>query len=358
MSEVKGNINIDVIGTMSGTSLDGLDICFVNFTFNENKWSYKIHIAETIEYDSILKEKLANAHLMDAQSFSKLHFDYGKYLGKRIKEFIDKHSIEPKLISSHGQTIFHQPELGFTTQIGKGACIAAETGVDTICDFRSTDVALNGNGAPLVPIGDKYLFSEYDYCLNLGGFSNISFEENDKRIAYDICPVNFILNYYMKQKGKEYDKDGETARSGRINKAMFEALNSLPYYSKAGPKSLGREDVENNFFPLIDSFHLTIEDILSTYCEHIAVQIGKEIKGGKVLITGGGAFNKFLIERMQGNASQCKYVLPDDQTINYKEALIFAFLGVLYNYKIVNCLSSVTGAKIDSISGALYKAYR
>ncbi|MDY0083692.1 MAG: anhydro-N-acetylmuramic acid kinase [Ignavibacteriaceae bacterium] len=356
MNKAADKIDINVVGTMSGTSLDGLDICFVNFILTENKWNYKIHLAETIEYDDIIKDKLANAHLMDALSFSKLHFDYGKLLGKKIKGFIDKHSINPELISSHGQTIFHQPESGFTTQIGKGACIAAETGVDTICDFRSTDVALKGNGAPLVPIGDRYLFSEYDYCLNLGGFSNISYEENDKRIAYDICPVNFILNYYIKQRGKEFDKDGETARSGKVNKSLLEALNSLSYYSKAGPKSLGREDVEKDFFPLIDSFNLSAEDILSTYCEHIAVQIGKEIRQGKVLVTGGGAFNKFLIERMQINAAQCKYILPDEQTINFKEALIFAFLGVLYNYNLINCLSSVTGAESDSISGALYKA--
>ncbi len=322
----------------------------------KNNWAYKIRIAETIEYDNSIKDKLASAHLMDALSFSKLHFDYGKYLGKEIKEFIDKHSIEPKLISSHGQTIFHQPESGFTTQIGKGACIAAETGIDTVCDFRSTDVALKGNGAPLVPIGDRYLFSGYDYCLNLGGFSNISFEDNDKRIAYDICPVNFILNYYMKQKGKEFDKDGETARSGKINTELLKALNSISYYSKAGPKSLGREDVEKEFIPLIDSFNLTVKDILSTYCEHIAFQIGREIKRGKVLITGGGAFNKFLIERVQNTALQHNYLLPDEQTINFKEALIFAFLGVLYNYNLINCLSSVTGAKSDSISGSLYKA--
>lgn len=356
MNKNTDRIDINVIGTMSGTSLDGLDICFVNFSLIEDKWNYKIHIAETIEYDNYIKEKLLNAHLMDALSFSKLHFDYGKYLGKKIKGFIDKHSIEPKFISSHGQTVFHQPESGFTTQIGKGACIAAETGIDTICDFRSTDVALRGNGAPLVPIGDRYLFSEYDYCLNLGGFSNISFEVNNKRIAYDICPVNFILNYYIKQKGKEFDKDGETAKSGKINSELLNALNSVSYYSKSGPKSLGREDVEKEFFPLIDSYDLSVEDILSTYCEHIALQIGREIKQGKVLVTGGGAFNKFLIERMQNTAPHCKYYLPDEQTINFKEALIFAFLGVLYSYNLINCLSSVTGAESDSISGALYKA--
>ena len=351
------NIDVNVIGVMSGTSLDGLDICFVNFRLKENKWNYTIKIAETAEYDHEIKNKLAKAHLTDSHSFAKLHFDYGKYLGEKIKAFIKKHSIKPQIIASHGHTIFHQSELGFTTQIGLGACIAAETGTDTICDFRTTDVALEGNGAPLVPVGDKYLFAGYDYCLNLGGFSNISFEENGKRIAYDVCPVNYILNYYIQRKDKLFDEDGETARAGRISTELLNALNGLAYYLKAGPKSLGRENVEEEFIPLIDSYHLSVEDILSTFCEHIAVQVGKNVKSGKVLVTGGGAFNKYLIERIRVNSSSCTFIIPDDQTVKFKEALIFTFLGALFYYNIPNCLSSVTGAKSDSISGALYKAY-
>ena len=357
MNKSLNNININVIGVMSGTSLDGLDICFVNFTQNENKWNYKIRISKTEEYDSIIKNKLINAHLLDAQSFAKLHFDYGKYLGEKIDTFIRKNSIKPQLIASHGHTIFHQPESGFTTQIGHGACIATETFINTICDFRTTDVALHGSGAPLVPIGDKFLFPEYDYCINLGGFSNISFEKNSKRIAYDICPVNYILNYCVKRIGKDYDKDGRIARKGKVATKLLKDLNSLSFYSKTGPKSLGREDVENEFIPLIDSYSLNVEDILNTFCEHIAIQIGKSINNGKVLVTGGGAFNKYLIERIRINSSKCTIIIPDDQTVKFKEALIFAFLGILFYYDIPNCLSSVTGAKSDSISGALYKAY-
>jgi anhydro-N-acetylmuramic acid kinase len=341
---------------MSGTSLDGLDICYATFIHRNNKWNYKILLAESEAYQKEIKEKLLTAHLMDGLSYARFHSDYGNYLGQRINNFISKHKIKPDLIASHGHTIFHQPEYNFTAQIGSGACIAAETGINTICDFRTTDIALNGQGAPLVPIGDRFLFSEYDYCLNLGGFSNISFEENSLRIAFDISPVNFVLNHFIKSIGQDFDKDGMAARSGKINNALLNELNNLSFYKKLGPKSLGREDVEKYFIPLIDSYSLTLQDRLATFCEHAAIQISKVVKGGKVLVTGGGAFNTYLIERILVNSPQCVYHIPDPEIINFKEALIFAFLGVLFLYDFPNCLASVTGAKYDNIGGAFYKS--
>lgn len=360
---------VKVIGLMSGTSLDGLDICYVEFKYSKKGdddgcWSYKIIKAEDEGYPEELKSQLATAQNMTALEYARLHSDYGIYLGKRVKAFIDRNNATPRIIASHGQTIFHQPEIRFTAQIGSGAGIAAECGVDTVCDFRTTDVALCGQGAPLVPIGDRHLFHEYDYCLNLGGFSNISSEsfiEKDgqkrtTRVAYDISPVNYVLNNYTRQHGMDYDKDGEIARSGRICGELLEKLNNLPFYTQTGPKSLGREWVESEVFPLIDSYSLSLADTLATFCEHTAAQMSKHIKSGKVLLTGGGALNKYLVERMQYNAPQCKYVVPDRQTVNFKEALIFAFLGVLYMADMPNCMSSVTGARYNCIGGALYKA--
>lgn len=356
---------IRVVGLMSGTSLDGLDICYVEFKKVNGKWEYEILIAEDEGYSNDLKQKLATAQSMSALDYALLNSDYGIYLGERVKAFIERHNIEPHFIASHGSTVFHQPGLRFTTQIGSGAGIAAETGVDCICDFRTTDVALFGQGAPLVPIGDRNLFSDFDYCLNLGGFSNISSEsfkegENGEkiatRVAYDISPVNYVMNYYTRQIGLEYDKDGQMARSGKVCGELLDKLNNLPFYTQTGPKSLAREWVEKEVFPLIDSFGLCREDILATFCEHVGVQISKHIKGGKVLVTGGGALNKYLIERMQANAPQCLYHIPDKLTINFKEALIFAFLGALYAVDEPNCMSSVTGAKYNCIGGALYKA--
>jgi len=347
---------IRIIGLMSGTSLDGLDICYVEFENVDKKWSYKIIHAESKEYSPDVKERLATAQNMTAFEYALFNSDYGLLIGKEVKEFIDRNGINPDFIASHGHTIFHQPARRFTAQIGSGAGIAAETGVDTICDFRTTDVALYGQGAPLVPIGDRNLFGEYTYCLNLGGFSNISSDKGDSRVAYDISPVNYVLNHYTRSIGLEFDKDGEIARSGNVCMELFDKLNSLDFYTQKGPKSLGREWVEEVIIPIIDSFNLPMSDRLATFCEHVAYQTSGHIRGGKVLLTGGGAFNTFLVERMRHHAPQCEYIVPDDLTVNYKEALIFAFLGALYVSDIPNCLSSVTGARYDCIGGALYKA--
>lgn len=346
----------NVIGLMSGTSLDGLDICYASFEKKDGVWNYSIIKAEDEPYPSEIKEKLATAQNMSAYEYALFNSDYGIYLGQRVRAFMERGGFTPDLIASHGHTIFHQPSLRFTAQIGSGAGIAAETGVDCVCDFRTTDVALHGQGAPLVPVGDRVLFASYDYCLNMGGFSNISFNEGASRSAYDICPVNYVMNYYMRSvAGKEYDRDGEMASRGNLCERLLADLNSLEFYTLKGPKSLGREWVESVVFPLIDSYSLPLEDILRTYCEHIAYQIGRHISGGRVLLTGGGALNKFLVQRMAALAPQCVYCVPDALTVNFKEALIFAFLGVLYAYDTPNCLSSVTGARFDCVGGCLYK---
>ena len=360
---------VNIIGLMSGTSLDGLDMCYTRFWLErsgkpEGEWKYEIIKAEDENYPDELKRKLATAQSMNAEEYALLHSDYGIYLGQRVRAFIERTGARPHYIASHGSTVFHQPAIRFTAQIGSGAGIAAESGVDCICDFRTTDVALHGQGAPLVPIGDRHLFYEYDYCLNLGGFSNISSEAVEERngksvairVAYDISPVNYVLNHYTRSIGKDYDRDGLMARNGKICRELLERLNSLDFYKMKGPKSLGREWVESQVLPLMDSYAISMEDKLSTFCEHVAMQIARHIKGGKVLLTGGGALNLYLVERMQANAPQCKYVVPDRQTVNFKEALIFAFLGALYVADMPNCMSSVTGAAYNCIGGALYKA--
>ncbi len=357
------NLHIDVVGLMSGTSLDGLDLCCVHFDY-DGKWRYQIVKAESVDYPAELREKLATAQSMSALDYARLHSDYGLYLGEQVRDFIARNGLHVDLIASHGQTIFHQPGVRFTAQIGSGAGIAATTGIDTVCDFRTTDVALGGQGAPLVPIGDAVLFGDYDYCLNLGGFSNISYSSSgcaqafparEKRLAYDISPVNYVLNHYAGKLGLAYDKDGQLARRGKVCPELFVALNALPFYTQAGPKSLGREWVEAEVFPLIDAYGLPVEDVLATFVEHVADQIAAHVKGGRVLTTGGGARNTYLIERMQARAPQAEYVVPDPLTIDFKEALIFALLGALYVAGRPNCLASVTGAARDNIGGCLYK---
>ena len=345
---------IDVLGLMSGTSLDGLDLCCVHFEF-DGTWHYRIVKAESVDYPQPLREALASAQSMSAQAYARLHSDYGLYLGEQVKAFVERNHLKVDLVASHGQTVFHQPGVRFTAQIGSGAGIAAVSGIDTVCDFRTTDVALGGQGAPLVPIGDSILFGDYDYCLNLGGFSNISYAEGGRRLAFDISPVNYVLNHYAGRLGLAFDKDGAVARGGKVCGSLLEALNALDFYTMQGPKSLGREWVEQAVYPLIDSYGLPVADVLATFVEHVAQQIGHSVRGGRVLVTGGGARNTYLLERMRAQAPQAEYAVPDLQTVDFKEALIFALLGALYHMGQANCLASVTGASRDSIGGCLYK---
>jgi len=339
---------------MSGTSLDGLDIVFCKFWFDKG-WQFEVLDATTVSYDTDLRNRLEVADRLSARNLKMLDNELGSYFGKQVKLFI-KDKYQPDFIASHGHTIFHEPEKGYTLQIGNGANIAAESGVKTICDFRSVDVAMGGHGAPLVPIGDKLLFSEYSACLNLGGFSNISFEEGDKRIAYDICPVNIILNRLTKQFwSKEYDEDGKIGTQGIINFKVLEALNNLSYYQESGPKSLGKEWLEEHFIPILSEIKDPLE-MMGTLYEHIAIQLAHQLKnhnGERVLITGGGAKNKYLIKLLRLKSGK-GLVVPEQTLIDYKEALVFAYLGVLRMENEPNCLKSVTGAKKDSIGGTVY----
>ena len=343
-----------VIGLMSGTSLDGLDIAGCSFEKKNNHWNFAVHKTQTLPYPEFWKEKLINAHNLDGLSLIEIHKSYGKYMGEKINEFLKGSSIDYDLIASHGHTIYHQPKKGITLQIGDGNTIAAETGISTISDFRSLDVALGGQGAPLVPIGDKLLFNAYDFCLNLGGFSNISYDYNSQRIAFDPSPANLPINYLMKGLNKAYDKNGETGRTGKIDKSFLNKLNGLSFYRQKAPKSLGREWVENEFIPVLNSSIITIEDKLRTVYEHLAIQISKPMENfqkGKLLITGGGTHNTFLIERIRSHTKH-QVIIPSKETIDFKEAIIFAFLGVLRFRNEVNCLASVTGARKDSSGGS------
>ncbi len=363
---------INAIGLMSGTSLDGLDLVATEFWQENGKWNFNLLFGETISYTIEWSEKLRNSPSLSGEKLIELHSEYGRFLGVETKRFIEKTGFVPDLIASHGHTVFHQPDKHFTFQIGNGAEIAAVTQITTVADFRAGDVAFGGQGAPLVPVGDRLLFGEYDFCLNLGGFANISFEKNGKRIAFDICPVNIILNYFAEKQGFAFDKNGELGRKGKVNTELLEKLNQLNFYLKESPKSLGREWVEQVFLPVLNDVEISENDKLKTVYEHITQQIAvtvlvkgkgkgkdkdkdKDKDKGKILVTGGGAFNSFLIELISKQV-QVEIVIPSKEIINFKEALIFAFLGVLRLNGQNNCLSSVTGAVRDHSGGIIYLA--
>jgi anhydro-N-acetylmuramic acid kinase len=351
-------VNYNVIGVMSGTSLDGVDLAHIHFEILDNKWSFEILECETIRYESKWIDRLKNAIDSTSEELTSLNQEYTVLLGTIISNFIQKYSISKlDAVCSHGHTVLHQPQNKLTLQIGNLPVIASICKKTVVCDFRIQDVLLGGQGAPLVPIGDQILFSEFNYCLNLGGFSNISFDFNNKRIAFDISPVNTVLNFYANQLHLEYDDKGAISRSGNINGSLLERLNDIDFYKKDFPKSLGFEFVKETILPLIESYSISIEDKLRTFTEHIAIQISLVLanKKGKLLITGGGAYNDFLIERIQNYLPSIEIIIPTSKVLEFKEALIFALLGVLKLRNEINVLSSVTGSKRDHCSGFVYK---
>ena len=349
--------NYKVLGLMSGTSLDGIDCAVVDFTYVNNRWNYELIFSKTVEYSQEWTDRLKNALFLDAEELQLLNLEYTRFLGAFIQNFINVNNLSSlDLVASHGHTVLPQPENKQTLQIGNLPLIADFLTVPFIGDFRVQDVQLGGQGAPLVPIGDRLLFDDFDYCLNLGGFSNISFEQNGNRIAFDICPVNTLLNHFAQKEGMTFDKGGRLAKQGKVNDLLLKALNNLDFYRKPTPKSLGMEQVNAIYLPLIHSFNLSNHSVLATLTEHIAYQITQVVQSenSRMLITGGGAFNSYLIERMGSYMSETHLELGFKDLINFKEAIIFAFLGVLRMEGINNVLSTVTGASHDHCSGMVY----
>lgn len=345
-----------IAGVMSGTSLDGLDVAICEFAKNQTGYNYKILEATTLSYDRQQKNKLQAAPYLNVENYFLLHHQFGKFIGKQVNKLTEASRLKLHAVASHGHTIFHQPTKGFTTQMGCGATIAAVSNLTTVCDFRSLDVALNGQGAPLVPIGDKLLFGNYRSCLNIGGIANISFDKDEKRIAFDICIANMALNFFAKKEGHEFDKGGKMAASGKVNEALFNELNHLEFYSVNKAKSLGREWFEIDFLRVVEKFPLETKDILCTISEHCAFQIANVLNKNNlnnVLVTGGGAKNTFLMQALKKHYKG-EVIIPDEKVIDFKEALIFAFLGYLRLTNQINTLSTVTGAKKDSVGGAVY----
>lgn len=355
-----------VIGIMSGSSLDGLDIAFVELEEVSGRWSFRILHAECSPYSQEWTSKLKHAIHLSAKDYMLLDAEYGHYIGNAINAFIQKYELAYKvaLIASHGHTTFHMPPR-MTAQIGNGAAIAAETGIPVVTDLRSVDVALGGQGAPMVPIGEKLLWPSTALFLNIGGIANISINGKQQYVAYDVCPANRVLNMLANRKGLSFDDEGKLAASGKINGALLSALNALPYYAQPHPKSLANDFGTDVIYSMLLASGLSEEDMLCTYTEHIAIQIAQAVEKhvddlpttpSSMLVTGGGALNHFLIKRIQFHLESLRVQVdcPDEHIIQYKEALIMGLLGVLRWREEITALSSVTGASRDSIGGGLY----
>ena len=346
-----------VTGLMSGSSLDGIDLACCDFIYERERWNFRILEAETFPYPPLLREKLHQAIHWSRPELEKLDKETGAYYAFILNQFHAKHDLNPDLISSHGHTVFHDPSQGITLQIGNGRLMADATGITVVNDFRSEDVALGGQGAPLVPVGDKLLFGEYEACLNLGGFANISYEsDHNGRMAFDIGPANIPLNWLAEKAGKPHDHEGSMAREGQVDEPLLQQLNSLEYYRMPPPKSLGREWFRDRFMPILEDSAIQLNDKMATVVEHLAAQIGKGItfsRAGRVMITGGGTFNTYLVDQIRKHTI-ARMVIPDRITVEFKEALIFALLGLLRIRGEVNCLASVTGGPHDLCAGIIH----
>jgi anhydro-N-acetylmuramic acid kinase len=344
-----------VIGLMSGTSLDGVDIACCRFEHTD-KWEFEIIASRCITYSNSWKKRLMDAFYLGAEQLSHLDVAYGEYLGELLKQFIHDFQLKPQLIASHGHTIFHKPAEGFSLQIGSGAAIARATGIAVVNNFRQADIEKSGQGAPLVPLGDRLLFADYGICLNIGGIANISFERDGLRRAFDVCPANQVLNKLAQFTGNAYDAEGAMARRGTLNSSLLHTLNSLQYYNNPFPKSLGREWVDEVFMPIIHNSDDLIINKLHTVCVHIASQIAgatKDIPPTKMLVTGGGAYNDFLLDCIRSSTVH-ELEMPSATIIDFKESIVFALLGLLRQLGQLNCLASVTGARDDSSTGDIY----
>lgn len=344
-----------VVGVMSGSSLDGIDLALCHFAQDGMQWSFSIEKSVTIPYDVPMRGRLLHATEGSALELARLHRDIGIAIGTACRDLLQGSTAD--LIASHGHTIFHQPGEGLTVQVGDGARIAALAGLPTVCDFRSMDVALGGQGAPLVPFGERMLFPGHKAFVNLGGIANIAIHHGRQTIGFDICPCNQALDLLAGEAGMAYDADGALARTGEVNLELLENLNALDFYKQEPPRSLGREWFDEQVKPLITS-DFPLKDRLRTVIEHIALLIAQELdkaKVGTALFTGGGAHNGFLIERIAA-LGKTKPELPSRELIDYKEAVIFAFLGLMRMRGEVNTLASVTGASRDNIGGAVWLA--
>ena len=348
--------SVHCIGLMSGTSMDGVDLAHCTFTHNNGQWHFQMNAAECMPYPEVWQKRLVHLSEQNAEVFAKTNVYYGHFLGQCVQQFAENNQLTETtdLVSSHGQTVFHNPARGYTIQIGHGAAIAKECNLPVVCDLRTSDMAYRGQGAPIVPFGEQLLFPSHKQFVNIGGITNVSLHSENSVIGYDVCMGNLLLDAIAETMGQSFDRSGLLAQSGKVNQNLLSQLNDHDFFEKPPPKSLDAEEVINTFFPIVMASPLSNADRMATLVEHIAIQLAANLnKEFPVLLTGGGALNNYLVTRIEAHFEN-EIIVPEQQLIEFKEALIIALLGVLRLQKQPNVLSSVTGAEKNTINGAVY----
>lgn len=361
-----------VIGIMSGSSLDGIDLAYCRFTTGTDlQFDWELILGETMPLPENWQARLAHLPTQNAVTFAKTHVYFGHFLAKTVNQFVEQHQItQLDFISSHGHTIFHNPDKRYTTQIGCGSAIAALTGYPVINDFRMQDIAINGEGTPIAPAADRYLYSDYDFCLNIGGIANITSQIQEDPIAFDISPANQLLNYLSGQLGFAFDNDGQIAASGNLLPELLQLLQGYPYYKSPPPKSISNEWIVSELLPILASFEASIEDKLHTVTQFIAIEVSNSLirltqdsshAEYRLMLSGGGSKNKYLIESIKSCLSgqlNIELIVPSTETIDFKEAILMGLMGVLRVLNVPNCFSTVTGARFDTIGGAIHQGHK
>ncbi len=356
-----------IIGLMSGSSLDGLDIAHCQFTFDgrpqKGQIRWQILDAETIAYPPEWQARLRKTTTMSPVELLETDADLGRWMGNQVRTFVAQRKLKIDLVASHGHTVFHFPEKGFSLQIGQGNHLAEKCGLPVIFDFRTADIAAGGQGAPLAPVVDEWLLTDYDFFLNLGGIANIACHTRDGFVGYDIIGTNQILDALAGKLNLAYDSGGQLARKGSLNPTLYNQLQKLDFLQQEPPKSLDNQWVRDNMTGPTLAFDDTIPNKMATIVELAAFEIAKEINrlipyakhpNHQLLITGGGAHNTYLIERIKHFApSNLEIIIPTPQLINYKESLLIALLALLRQYGSPNSSPLVTGAGRNTVGGVL-----
>lgn len=346
-----------VIGIMSGSSCDGLDISLCEYKLENDHWSFEIIKTHTEEYSKTWKSRLMNCRNLTGNELRELDLQFGHLIGSSVNNFLKSYSEKIDIISSHGHTVFHDVSNKYNLQIGDGHAISALTETDVVYDFRTLDIQKGGQGAPLVPMGDILLFSDYEACLNLGGIANVTINKGEIVTAFDVCPFNQLLNACAIKLGHEFDEDGKIGQQGNLIKELKKELENWGYYLK-GDTSISNEQIANELLPLINLYSNTPDTLFTLYdhfSEQIANQVNKYLtKEDRILLSGGGAYNLYFIQLLEERIN-ASVIVPGKGLIEHKEAIIFAFLGILRIRNEINCLSSITGSTSDSVCGAFIK---